>query len=209
MPERTRVDPAGRADDPQRGGPGVDEGVTLPATPPEPQPAADWREAFERYVEDLPELALDEIVSLYRTGGGGAGQGQNVAAGLSSADAPDFDRVAFITSRSDLAECLRRAGQGLKALCYAGNDDGYAGNDDGARRGCSAALWRQRWRRAIEEALRAVGIADDAARRRQGAQRSDAARIYLAIGAAQLYKRRSGPSEGTRPIRAPRADEIS
>ena len=109
LAERARVDPAGRAADPQRGGPGGDEGVTLPATPPEPQPAADWREAFERYVEDLAESALDEIVSLYRTGGGAAGQGQNVASGPSSADAPDFDRVAFITSRSDLAECLRAA----------------------------------------------------------------------------------------------------
>ena len=37
----------------------------------EPQPEADWRDAFIRYVEDLPEEALDEIVSLYRTGGGG------------------------------------------------------------------------------------------------------------------------------------------
>ena len=72
LAERARTDPTGRADDPQRGGPSGDEGVTLPATPPEPQPAADWRAAFERYLEDLPEAALDEIVSLYRTGGGAA-----------------------------------------------------------------------------------------------------------------------------------------
>lgn len=109
LAERARADPAGRADDPQRGGPGGDEGVTLPATPPEPQPAADWREALERYVEDLPEAALDEIVSLYRTGGGGAGDGPDIAAGPSSADAPDFDRVAYITSRPDLAERLHAA----------------------------------------------------------------------------------------------------
>ena len=32
-----------------------------------------------------------------------------MAAGPSSADAPDFDRVEFITSRSDLAECLHAA----------------------------------------------------------------------------------------------------
>jgi hypothetical protein len=109
LSERARADPAGRADDPQRGRPGGDEGVTLPATPPEPQPAADWREAFERYVEDLPEAALDEIVSLYRTGGGGASVGPDVAAGPSSADAPDFDRVSSITSRPDLAERLHAA----------------------------------------------------------------------------------------------------
>ena len=66
----------GCASDPQRGGPGGDEGVTLAGTPPEPQPEADWRDAFIRYVEDLPEEALDEIVSLYRTGGGGGGKGQ-------------------------------------------------------------------------------------------------------------------------------------
>ncbi len=109
LAERARADPTGRADDPQRGGPSGDEGVTLPATPPEPQPAADWRAAFERYLEDLPEAALDEIVSLYRTGGGAAGQGKDIAAGPSSADAPDFDRVAFIISRADLTECLRAA----------------------------------------------------------------------------------------------------
>jgi hypothetical protein len=109
LAERARADPMGCASDPQRGGPGGDEGVTLAGTPPEPQPAAAWRDAFIRYVEDLPEEALDEIVSLYRTGGGGAGQGQNMAAGPSSADSPDFDRVAFISSRSDLAECLRTA----------------------------------------------------------------------------------------------------
>ena len=53
LAERARADPTGRADDPQRGGPSGDEGVTLPATPPEPQPAADLRAAFERYLEDL------------------------------------------------------------------------------------------------------------------------------------------------------------
>ena len=109
LAERARADPTGRADDPQRGGPGGDEGVSLPATPPEPQPAADWRAAFERYLEDLPEAALDEIVSLYRTGGGAAGEAKDIAAGPSSADAPDFDRVAFITSRADRTECLRAA----------------------------------------------------------------------------------------------------
>jgi hypothetical protein len=109
LAERARADPMGCASDPQRGGPGGDEGLTLAGTPPEPQPEADWRDAFIRYVEDLPEEALDEIVSLYRTGGGGGGKGQNMAAGPSSADAPDFDRVEFITSRSDLAECLHEA----------------------------------------------------------------------------------------------------
>ena len=61
--------------------------MTLAGTPPEPQPEADWRDAFIRYVEDLPEEALDEIVSLYRTGGGGGGKAK-LAAGPSSADAP-------------------------------------------------------------------------------------------------------------------------
>jgi hypothetical protein len=108
LTERAHVDPSGRADDPQRGGPAGAEGVTLPATPPEPQPAADWRSAFERYLEDLPDSALDEIVSPYRAGGG-AGPAQDLAAGPSSAGAPHVDRVAFIISRPDLARCLRAA----------------------------------------------------------------------------------------------------
>ena len=61
LAERALADPAGRAHDPQRGGPAGAEGVTLPATPPEPQPAPDWHGAFERYLEDLPDAALDEI----------------------------------------------------------------------------------------------------------------------------------------------------
>jgi hypothetical protein len=109
LAERADADPAGPAYDPQRGGPGGTEGITSPGTPPEPQPASDWRTAFERYVEDLPDAALDEIVALYRTGGGGGGPGPEMAAGPSSADAPDFDRVAFITSRPDLIACLRAA----------------------------------------------------------------------------------------------------
>jgi hypothetical protein len=66
LAERAHADPSGRADDPQRGGLAGAEGGTLPATPPELQPAADWRSAFERYLEDLPDAALDEIVSLYQ-----------------------------------------------------------------------------------------------------------------------------------------------
>jgi hypothetical protein len=108
LAERARADPAGRADDPQRGGPAGAEGVTLPATPPEPQPAPDWHGAFERHLEDLPDAALDEIVSLYRAGGG-AGPAQDLAVGPSPAGAPHVDRVAFITSRPDLTPCLRAA----------------------------------------------------------------------------------------------------
>ena len=108
LAERAQAVPAGRADDPQRGGPAGAEGVTLPATPPEPQPAADWRGAFERYLEDLPDAALDEIVSLYRTGGG-AGLADDPAARPPSGYAPHLDRVAFIISRPDLTRRLRAA----------------------------------------------------------------------------------------------------
>jgi hypothetical protein len=108
LAERAQADPSGRADDPQRGGPVGAEGVTLPATPPEPQPAADWRTALRRYLEDLPDAALDEIVALYRMGGGAA-LAQDPTAGPSSGDAPHADRVAFIISRPDLTRCLRVA----------------------------------------------------------------------------------------------------
>src|SRR6266511_2473905 len=63
--ERAHAGPSGRAGDPQWGGPAGAEGVTLPATPLEPQPASDRRSAFERYLQDLPEAALGAIVSLY------------------------------------------------------------------------------------------------------------------------------------------------
>ena len=108
LAERAHADPAGRADDPQRGGPAGAEGVTLPATPPEPQPAADWRGAFGRYVEDLPDAALDEIVSLYRMGGG-AGLARDLAAEPPCGDAPHLDRVEFIISRPiSPAVCAQR-----------------------------------------------------------------------------------------------------
>jgi hypothetical protein len=109
LAERAGADPAGRADDPQRGGQAGSAGVDSPQTPSVPQPDADWRCAFERYVSDLPDAALDEMVSLYRTGGGGAGEGQDIGAGPSSADAPDFDRAGYLLSRPDLAQRLQAA----------------------------------------------------------------------------------------------------
>jgi hypothetical protein len=109
LADRARAEPTADAHDPRRLGPAGSEGLEVPTTPSVPQPADDWAQALERYVSDLPEEALDEIISLYRTGGGGGGEGQDMGAGPSSADAPDFDRTAYILTRRDLPECLRTA----------------------------------------------------------------------------------------------------
>jgi hypothetical protein len=109
LAERALTDPDGPAADPQRGGAAGSDGVTVAATPSVPQPAADWHEAYQRFLEDLPDEALDELLSLYRLGGGPPGQAEDAAAAPSSGDAAGLDRVAFLVSRPDLPRCLSAA----------------------------------------------------------------------------------------------------
>lgn len=109
LAERAARDPEGEAHDPGRFGATRRDGTETASTPLRPQPAEDWRHAFEQYVADLPDEAHDEIISLYRLGGGPSGEGADAASSPSSGDAADLDRVAFITSRPDLSARLRNA----------------------------------------------------------------------------------------------------
>jgi hypothetical protein len=105
--------PDDRADDPHRGGPFGADGVRRPAPPMEPQPAPDWGHAVERYLSDLPDAALGEVIGLYRYGRGDAANAQDAVteavAEVANASEPHAERVAFLTSRHDLAESLRHA----------------------------------------------------------------------------------------------------
>ncbi len=108
--ERAReATPDDRADDPHRGGPFGSQGVRRPAPPTEPQPAPDWPHALERYLSDLPDAALGEVIGLYRYGRGDAARAQDAVAEAVNASEPHAQRVAFLSSRADLAESLRHA----------------------------------------------------------------------------------------------------
>jgi hypothetical protein len=108
--ERARdAAPDDRADDPHRGGPFGREGVSRPAPPPEPQPEADWERALGHYLADLPDAALGEVVGLYRYGRGDAASPQEAVAEAVKTPEPHAERVQFLSSRNDLATCLRRA----------------------------------------------------------------------------------------------------
>jgi hypothetical protein len=108
--ERARdAAPGDRADDPHRGGPLGREGVSRPAPPPEPQPEADWGQALGRYLADLPDAALAEVVGLYRYGRGEETSAKEAVAEAANVSTPHAERVRFLTSRDDLAACLRQA----------------------------------------------------------------------------------------------------
>ena len=109
LADQARSDPDGRADDPERDGPAGDDGLTRPATPPEPQPAPTWAEAFRLFLHDLADEALAELVALYRLG-----------LKEMAADAPAFpqpsavamshsEQIEFLTSRDNLVPCLQAA----------------------------------------------------------------------------------------------------
>ncbi|MFO1128389.1 MAG: hypothetical protein U1E66_08195 [Rhodospirillales bacterium] len=98
LAEQARLAPQGRADDPQRGGAGDDDGLTRPSTPPEPQPAATWAQAFELFLHDLSDDALRELIALYRAAGLEAGTGMSHA-----------EMVGYLCGRDDLVERLRAA----------------------------------------------------------------------------------------------------
>jgi hypothetical protein len=110
LAERAEATPGEPAMDPQRGN---GHGVTASQTPPEPQPASDWGAAFVRYLVDLPDEALEELVALYRYGRGDA---RTLAAGLATVHGdrnPHADRARFLASRGDLISSLQA---GLRQL---------------------------------------------------------------------------------------------
>lgn len=108
--ERARdAPPDDRADDPHRGGRFGREGVSRPAPPPEPQPEADWQRALGHYLADLPDAALAEVAGLYRYGHGDEARAEEAVAKAANASEPHAERVQFLTSRDDLAACLRQA----------------------------------------------------------------------------------------------------
>lgn len=98
-----------RPDDPHRGGRFGTDGVSRPAPPPEPQPAADWGQALERYLADLPDAALGEVLGLYRYGRGEAASAQEAVDRAGTTVEPHAERVAYLTSRGDLAQSLKHA----------------------------------------------------------------------------------------------------
>jgi hypothetical protein len=101
LAKEARDNPEGRASDPQRGGASGDDGLARPGTPPEPQPADNWAHAFERYLRDLSDDALRELVSLYHLG-----REEDAAAdsGMSHAE-----RIDFLTTRADFVNSLEAA----------------------------------------------------------------------------------------------------
>lgn len=108
--ERARdAPPDDRADDPHRGGRFGREGVSRPAPPPEPQPEADWQRALGHYLADLPDAALGEVAGLYRYGRGDEASAEEAVAKAARVSEPHAERVQFLTSRDDLAACLRQA----------------------------------------------------------------------------------------------------
>lgn len=102
-----RDDPHGCAGDPQRGGASGDDGLARPGTPPEPQPAGTWVEAFERYLSDLSDGASAELMMLYHFG---REEGGMTANALPKAGETDHaERVDFLTTRADLVTSLEAA----------------------------------------------------------------------------------------------------
>ncbi|WP_119462437.1 hypothetical protein [Rhodospirillaceae bacterium SYSU D60014] len=97
------------AADPQRGGPSGDHGVTVPDTPLEPQPSRDWGTAFGRYLGDLSDQALAELIGLYRYGHGDAASIDDAVDGALHDRTPHAAKLTFLSSQADLAQSLRRA----------------------------------------------------------------------------------------------------
>jgi hypothetical protein len=109
LAEQARAMPHARADDPQRGGVSGDDGVTRPGTPPEPQPAKTWAEAFRVYLHDLADEALFELVGLYHLGGGDTADTGPASFKPGSDGMSHAERVDFLTSRDDLIARLQAA----------------------------------------------------------------------------------------------------
>jgi len=109
LAERADSRPGERADLPRRGGREGDEGVSRPCPPAGPHPARDWPQAFTRYLEALSAPALAELVGLYRFGRGEFDQPELAVATTLRHPEPEAEWVAYLSSREDLAACLRGA----------------------------------------------------------------------------------------------------
>lgn len=109
LAEQAHRAPGGIADDPRRGGALGNHGVTVPDTPLEPQPAHDWKAAFERYLGDLSDAALAELLGLYRYGHGDVPSLEDAIRSAFQDPASHGATLAFLLSKADLARSLRRA----------------------------------------------------------------------------------------------------
>lgn len=105
LAKEARDNPEGGASDPQRGGAAGDDGLARAGTPPEPQPADTWAHAFERYLRDLSDDALRELMSLYHLG---REEDVMTDSGMSHAE-----RINFLTTRADLVTSIEAALQRL------------------------------------------------------------------------------------------------
>jgi hypothetical protein len=106
---QARRAPHERADDPRRGGPAGDRGVSRAAPPMDPQPALDWADALPQYLDDLSGAALQEVAGLYRFGRGEFARLEDAVAAAREAGEPPRARAAFLAGQPDLAVSLRRA----------------------------------------------------------------------------------------------------
>lgn len=109
LAEKARRTPEERADDPRRGGASGDRAVSRAAQPIDPQPASDWEHALARYLEDLPDGAVGEIVALYRFGRGEFDRLDGAISTVKRDSGPHREKVAYLTSKPDLPDCLRAA----------------------------------------------------------------------------------------------------
>ncbi|HSK39327.1 MAG TPA: DUF3775 domain-containing protein [Arenibaculum sp.] len=107
LAEKARRTPEERADDPRRGGASGDHAVTRAAQPIDPQPAPDWEHALTRYLEDLPDGAVGEIVALYRFGRGEFDRLDGAVSTVKQASTTPREKVAYLASKPDLPDCLR------------------------------------------------------------------------------------------------------
>lgn len=104
-----RDNPQGRASDPQRGGASGDDGLARPGTPPEPQPADTWVDAFARYLHDLSDAALTELIALYHFGRREDATTEAASPKPTAGEMSHAERIDFLTSRADLIASLEAA----------------------------------------------------------------------------------------------------
>ena len=104
-----RDNPQGRASDPQHGEASGDDGLARPGTPPEPQPADTWLEAFKRYLHDLSDAALTELIVLYHFGRKEDATTEATSPNPTAGETSHTERIDFLTSRADLIASLQAA----------------------------------------------------------------------------------------------------
>lgn len=77
--------------------------------PLRPQPAADWQAALRRYLEDLPDKAIEELEAIYLFGRGDFDTFDKAAAAAAGRALAKPARIAFVTAQPDLVSALRAA----------------------------------------------------------------------------------------------------